>query len=85
VKTTGAFGLLVLTQTGLAGARECAERIRGRIALSDYIGNGASPHVTVSIGVTEHRRSESLHDTLQRADAALYRAKTARRNRVECD
>jgi diguanylate cyclase len=89
IDSIGRYGgdefLLVLTQTGLAGARECAERIRGRIALSDDIGNGASPPVTVSIGVTEHRQKESLQDTLQRADAALYRAKTARRNRVEYD
>jgi len=41
--------------------------------------------VTVSIGVTQHRRNESLQDTLQRADAALYRAKTAGRNRAERD
>jgi len=89
IDSVGRYGgdefLLVLTQTGLAGARECAERIRARIALSDYMGDGASPQVTVSIGVTEHRQSESLEDTLQRADAALYRAKIARRNRVECE
>ena len=77
--------LLVLIQTGSDGARECAERIRGRIALSDCIGNDTRRQVTVSIGVTEHRQSEPLQDTLQRADAALYRAKTAGRNRVECD
>ena len=41
--------------------------------------------VTVSCGVTQLRQNESLQDTLQRADAALYRAKTAGRNRVECD
>jgi diguanylate cyclase (GGDEF)-like protein len=77
--------LLVLIQTGLEGARECAERIRGRIALSDCIGNDTHRQVTVSSGVTQHRQGESLLDTLQRADAALYRAKTAGRNRVECD
>ncbi len=77
--------LLVLIQTGLDGARECAERIRGRIALSDSIGNDTRRQVTVSCGVTQLRQNESLQDTLQRADAALYRAKTAGRNRVECD
>jgi diguanylate cyclase (GGDEF)-like protein len=77
--------LLVLTQTGLDGARECAERIRRRIALSDCVGNETHHQVTVSIGVTQHRQSEPVEDTLQRADAALYRAKTAGRNRVECD
>ena len=77
--------LLVLIQTGLDGARECAERIRGRIALSDSIGNDTRRQVTVSCGVTQLRQNESPQDTLQRVDAALYRAKTAGRNRVECD
>jgi diguanylate cyclase (GGDEF)-like protein len=77
--------LLVLIQTGLDGARECAERIRARIAMSDSIGNDTRCQVTISCGVTQLRRSESPQDTLQRADAALYRAKTAGRNRVECD
>jgi diguanylate cyclase (GGDEF)-like protein len=75
--------LLVLIQTRLDGARECAERIRKRIALSDCLGDDALRQVTVCIGVTQYRQSESLQDTLQRADAALYRAKTAGRNRVE--
>jgi diguanylate cyclase (GGDEF)-like protein len=77
--------LLLLIQTGLDGARECAERIRGRIALSDTIGNDTRRQVTVSCGVTQLRQNEPLQDTLQRADAALYRAKTARRNRVESE
>ena len=74
----------MLIQTGLDGARECAERIRGRIALGDS-GNDTRRQVTVSCGVTQLRQNESPQDTLQRADAALYRAKTAGRNRVECD
>src|SRR5262249_27400462 len=49
--------LLVLVQTGLDGARGCAERIRGRIALSDCIGNGTQYRVTISTGVTQHRAS----------------------------
>jgi diguanylate cyclase len=77
--------LLVLVQTRLDGARECMERIRRRIGVSDWIGTGTSRRVTVSSGITELRAGESLPDTLHRADAALYRAKTAGRNRVECD
>jgi diguanylate cyclase len=77
--------LLVLVQTRLDGARECVERIRRRIAQSDWIGTGTSQRVTVSSGVTELRPGESLPDTLQRADAALYRAKTAGRNCIESD
>ena len=72
-------------QTGLDGARECAERIRSRIALSDGIGNDTRRQLTVSCGVTQLRQNASPQVPLQRADAALYQAKTAGRNRVECD
>jgi diguanylate cyclase (GGDEF)-like protein len=77
--------LVVLIQTRLDGARECAERIRQRISLSDCIRDDTHRQLTVCIGVTQYRENESLLDTLQRADAALYRAKTAGRNRVEYD
>jgi len=78
--------LLVLSQTDLDGARECAERIRRRIELSDCLEDfPRRRHVGVSGGVTQYRQGESLEDTLRRADTALYRAKTGGRNRIECD
>jgi diguanylate cyclase len=89
VDAIGRYGgdefLLVLTQTGLDGARDCAERIRARIELSDGIGGEARRPITVSCGITRHRHSESLQQTLQRADTALYRAKHRGRNCVEVE
>jgi len=41
--------------------------------------------MTVSIGVAEYRPGESVRDALERADAALYRAKAGGRNRIECE
>jgi PleD family two-component response regulator len=41
--------------------------------------------VTLSAGVAEFRRGDSVESLLARADAALYRAKAAGRNRVESD
>jgi diguanylate cyclase (GGDEF)-like protein len=38
--------------------------------------------MTVSIGVSELQPGETLSDFVARADAALYRAKSAGRNRV---
>ncbi len=41
-----------------------------------------SPRVTMSVGVTEFRRGETMDETLKRADEALYRAKSAGRDRA---
>jgi diguanylate cyclase (GGDEF)-like protein len=72
--------IVLVPDTGLEGAAALAERIRVLVAstIIDDIGRA----VTVSFGVAQHRRGESKGDWLERADAALYRAKEGGRNRV---
>jgi diguanylate cyclase (GGDEF)-like protein len=77
--------VLVLTQTSLAGARECAERVRSRTEQRVAAQVNARGRVTVSIGLAQYCRGETLQNTLHRADVALYRAKTGGRNRIESD
>jgi len=68
---------VVLPRTELAEARSMAERLKVRIA------EDGSPRVTVSIGVAESfAQTQRPQEILQRADAALYRAKQAGRNCV---
>jgi len=85
----GRFGgeefLLVLTQTGLDGARECVERVRNQTARTGFNLSGSDRNMTVSIGVAQYRPGESIRETLERADAALYRAKAGGRNRIESE
>lgn len=79
------FALLLPTtalETAVAVAerlREAVEKLRlKRVGSQEYIGN-----VTVSIGVAHAGREVLLERLVARADAALYAAKRAGRNRVE--
>ena len=79
---------ILLQQTPLAGARALAEQIRtavaaGRIRRPDSKEQEGS--VTLSIGVAAGGSDDSLETLLGRADAALYAAKRAGRNRVAVD
>jgi diguanylate cyclase len=87
IDSVGRYGgeefLLVLSVTSLAGARECAERVRSRIELARFPRVDVRCRVTASIGIAQYLPGEDTADTLKRADDALYRAKHAGRNRVE--
>jgi len=65
-------------------AREVAERIRAEIENGGRPIAEGVPALTVSIGVACHRRgnTETVEQLLEQADAALYQAKAAGRNRV---
>ena len=66
----------------LAEAIATAERVRSAIAAARGSGPDADVTVTVSIGVAELAAGESATALMERADAALYAAKEADRNRV---
>ena len=54
-----------------------AERLRSAVALAGH------PHgVTASVGAAEVRPGDDIEDLLHRADAAMYRSKSAGGNRV---
>lgn len=63
-------------------AADAAERIRSAVAGADWAVTDESLTVTVSIGVANVDPSEGLAVALERADAALYEAKTQGRNCV---
>jgi len=77
------FGVL-LVQTGPEEALAVAERLRARIAALDITTTAGPVRVTVSLGLTAWTDIDlSPEDLMRRADAALYAAKRAGRNRVE--
>jgi two-component system cell cycle response regulator len=75
--------VVVLKQTDGAGAVVAAERIRKAVEALVIDSGGKRIPVTASIGVAEFKADDSVEALIDRADNAMYRAKTAGRNRVE--
>lgn len=75
---------LVLPSTGTAQALEVAERAREAVAAIDFIYRGQRVPISISLGVVAKvaGANDALSDFVAQADAALYAAKTAGRNRV---
>jgi len=76
--------VVALPQTGEAGARIAAERVRRAIAEAQHIGpNGEALRVTASIGVSSAEDTWAVETIIAAADTAMYSAKARGRNRVE--
>lgn len=74
---------VALGDIGSAAAVEVAQRLREAIARDPIVTDeGLSLSVTVTIGVAEWGGEDDVSNVLKRADAALYAAKRAGRNRV---
>ena len=75
--------VVLLPETDADAAQVAAERVREAIAATPVAFDEHRFPVTASIGVATWRDSEpSIEQALRRADAALYEAKLAGRNRV---
>jgi len=71
--------MVLLPDTGRAGAQQLAEKLRAVMAEAAFPPVG---HLTVSLGVTQRQPLEGEDPLVLRVDEALYRAKAEGRNRV---
>ena len=75
---------VILADTGCAEATLFARRLQKQIAETPFVGGGEIIQVTVSIGISTMKPSDTnAAASLSRSDAALYRAKGSGRNCVE--
>ncbi|MBF0180401.1 MAG: diguanylate cyclase [Magnetococcales bacterium] len=63
-------------------ANEVAERIRERVARQRFAPPMEARTVTISCGIASRQVGEAMEKAMERADTALYRAKSTGRNRV---
>lgn len=76
--------VVLLPETGSAGAFACAERFRTRLEAMDFsaLPGGLPVRVTASIGIVRHREGYDMDAMVRYADIAMYAAKNAGRNRT---
>lgn len=84
----GRFGgeefMIVLPDTPLADAMLTMTRVQSALRLQQFMHGGTGVPVAFSAGVALCRADEDQATVVARADAALYRAKRAGKNRVVC-
>ena len=76
--------VLMLPETDAAGAEELLEHLRHAVQALEVPVDGQTLRITVSIGLAAGRPGETVAQTLDRADQAVYQAKAWGRNRVVC-
>ncbi len=74
--------VILLPETNLESASVIAERLRQSIMNFPFATDAGGLRITVSIGVTEAVFKDTLLTLIERADAALYKAKRSGRNCV---
>jgi diguanylate cyclase (GGDEF)-like protein len=77
--------IILLSETNLEVARLIGERLRQSIMNTPFETDAGEITITSSIGIAEARKQDTLETLIERADAALYKAKNLGRNRVVID
>jgi diguanylate cyclase (GGDEF)-like protein len=75
--------LIIAPGCALGETWELAERVRQHVASCSIMAGGSNVKVSLSLGVATAAAAPDIEKVLHAADAAMYAAKRAGRNRVE--
>ena len=75
--------IVCLPHSGAEQARAFGERVRQELSAQDILGNGHK--ITLSAGIADLQSEDSQEALINRADRALYQAKTAGRDQAVVD
>jgi len=81
------FGI-VLPNTSIEEARIIAEKVRTMVESKRLLRKSTNEdlgNITVSLGVSQYRNSESVECLIERCDTNLYKSKQTGRNRITVD
>ncbi|MFU8837260.1 MAG: GGDEF domain-containing protein [Thiohalomonadaceae bacterium] len=73
--------VLIMPETGLDGALKVAEHLRQSVEQCEFHFRGKRVPITISSGISLFQQDDTPEQVFARADAALYKAKAAGRNR----
>ncbi len=74
----------ILPRTTLAAAEQVAGTLREAVEFTNFALDGQTVRITISLGVAEADAQDTPRSLVAKADAGLYAAKNAGRNRVCC-
>ncbi len=73
----------LMPETSVNEAKLVAEKLRKKVESSPFNFKKEPVQITISFGISQFTKGESLEEVFQRADDALYRAKEKGRNQVQ--
>jgi diguanylate cyclase (GGDEF)-like protein len=82
IRTGGEEFSITLYSASKKKAMEIAERIRSRVENYKFKFNGKQIKVTISIGLAEYEKGDTLEFLYKKSDRALYASKENGRNRI---
>lgn len=74
--------LLLMKDTDVSDAEDMVERFRYELRVSPVSLEGEQVFITVTAGLCQHKPGAQLKETIEKADALMYRGKLAGRDRT---